>query len=311
MISSSSIIANAQMLITKTADAATEGHEPHPSAMLELRSNNQGFLIPRAALTSITDTSTIQNPVEGTAVVCTTTKADYPALPNTTPTLAVWDGSRWLFSYLRENVQLDLDKVRNFIFQNRDTDAKTFTTFPTTSPEFTEGSGLTGWEILIESNNSPVAQRPSFEFDHDDAIQKLIVDVEGVATVNNGDNVYFGYAVGIFVEDRLVNTQKFYAVSQAGACAFHKYNIRSILDGTTTLGTQVLNKQAGQTYNVKVGVRPLQKGESGEGSFSRLVFGNQAGNIQGTNTACGNLNFGTARSYMNVLTVEQHTIGAP
>lgn len=302
------LLTNAQMLITKTADAATNGNTPHPSAMLELRSDNQGFLIPRVALTGITDITTVPNPQEGTVVICTTTHADYPGLPNTIPTLTVWDGQQWLFSYLKENVVLDLDKVRNFVFQNQDSEAVTFTSFPSSSPSFTVGSGTTGWQILINSDHPSNAglQKPKYEFDYDKAAQRMVIDVEGIAAINNnGNGTQFGYAVGIFVEDKLVNAQKFYRTSPSGACTFHKYNIRAILEEENDSPTQILNKTAGNTYNVKVGVRALQKGESDEGTFSRLVFGADAGNRVGTNTPCGNLNAGTARSYMNVLTIEQ------
>lgn len=292
------------MLITKTADAATNGNTPHPSAMLELRSDNQGFLIPRAALTGITDITTVPNPQEGTVVFCTTTNADYAELPNNIPTLTVWDGQRWLFSYLKENVALDLDKVRNFVFQN--SGSVTFTNFPISSPTFAAGSDTNGWEILINSDSDPSPQKPAYEFDYDKAAQRMVIDVEGIAAINNnGDGTRFGYAVGVFVEDKLVNAQKFYRTSPSGACTFHKYNIRAILEEEDDSPTQILNKTAGNTYNVKVGVRALQKGESGEGTFTRLVFGADAGNRNGTNTPCGNLNAGTARSYMNVLTIEQ------
>ena len=92
--------------------------------------------------------------------------------------------------------------------------------------------------------------------------------------------------------------KNFYRTVPSGACSFHKYNIRAILEEENDSPTQILNKTAGNTYNVKVGVRALQKGESGEGTFTSLAFGTNAG-------TCQNLNAGTARSYMNVLTIEQ------
>lgn len=292
-------IAYSQVLITSNAMAATTGNVPDVSAMLELRSSNQGFLIPRVALTGVTDQITVQNPVEGTAVVCTTTKADYSTLPNTIPTLAVWDGEKWLFTHLRENVVLDLDKVRNFIFENNS--SVSINSFPSTSPSFAYGSNTTDWNILINSDAIATSTKPSFEFDYNQAKQKLVIDVEGVSTVDNGNAVNYGYVVGIFVENKLVNAQKFYRTSTSGSCTFHKYNIRAILDDDTDSPTQILNKLAGQSYNVKVGVRPLQKEESGEGTFTNLTFGAAA-------SGCDNLNAGTAKSYMNILTIEQRDV---
>lgn len=287
-----------QMLITNKTVAAS-GATPHPSAMLELRSTNQGFLIPRVALTSPTDQVTVPNPVEGTVVVCTTTRTDYSTLPNLIPTITVWDGTQWVFSHLRENVILDLDKVMNFIFDN--SGAVSISSFPSSSPSFAYGSGTTGWNILIDSNASATTVKPAFEFDYNKAKQKMVIDVEGVSTVNNNAGARYGYVVGIFVENKLVNAQKFYRTSTSGSCSFHKYNIRAILDDDTDSPTQILNKLAGQTYNVKIGIQPLQIGETGESSFTNLIFGNAA-------SGCDNLNADTAKSYMNVLTIEQRDI---
>lgn len=65
---------------------------PHTSAMLEVQAQDKGFLLPRVALTSLTDGATpINNPAEGLLIY--NTKAD--------PTLSlekgfyVWDGASW------------------------------------------------------------------------------------------------------------------------------------------------------------------------------------------------------------------------
>lgn len=295
----------AQMLITEKVTAPnTFVDPPHQSAILEVRSGSKGVLIPTAALTNLTDATTVQNPVEGSILFNTSTNATHPNIPTTRPALAVWDGNRWLFTYNKQNVDLDLDKVRNFIADNGST-VITISTFPTTAASFTYGESITSaWSVLINSANT--AQQPYFEFDAQDAEQRLVIDVEGVAAINNdASGANFSYAIGVFVNDKLVSVQKYESNSLNGACMFQKFNIRAILDEGTN--NTILNQNANLPYNVKLAVRALPK-NSGFANFDRLVFGNVAGNRVGTSTGCGNLNEGTARSYMNILTIERKHI---
>ena len=290
-------VVSSQVLITKMPVAAGS-EKPHESAMLELRSGDQGVLLPTAALQSVTDISTVPNPVEGTVVLNTTV---YPLVPTSKPTLAVWDGSKWLFTYTKENVILDLDKVRNYVAQNRDADVVAITSFPSSSPNFSFGNGISGWNILVDTQYSN--KKPSFEFDYDKAEQRMVIDAEGMATVDNSSSPgNFSYAVGIFVEDQLVSVKKFYQTATTGSCYFHKYNIRAILAQNTNSPNQILNKLAGQTYSVKIGVRALAR-DANDNNFTRLVFGDVAGS-----SCSNNLNKGTARSYVNILTIEKKHI---
>lgn len=64
--------------------------EPNASAVLELSSSNSGFLLTRVALTSLTDITTIPNPVEGLMVYSPTSNS-----ANLTPGVYVFDGTRW------------------------------------------------------------------------------------------------------------------------------------------------------------------------------------------------------------------------
>lgn len=280
---SSSVIFG-QVLITETATTNTPLQLPHASAMLEIRSNNKGVLLPTVNLTSPTDVTTVQTPTEGTVVYNLSTNVTQPLIPTTKPALALWDGSKWLFAYSKENVVLDLDKVRSYIADNGNT-VVDITSFPGTDPAgFTEGSGLTGWSTLITTTQA------SFEFAPSAATQKLVVDVEGVSAIDTDAN--FTYAVGIFVEDKLVSVQKYLSPVLTGtsSCLFQKFNIRAILDDAT-----VLNKPANALYNVKVAVRALQRPSN---DYANLRFGNSV-------SGCSNLNAGTARTYMNILTIER------
>jgi uncharacterized protein (TIGR02145 family) len=84
----SAVSMNAQVLIGGDGNG-----NPDPTAVLELRSNNLGLLLPRVALQSIEDKSTIDNPIAGLAVYNTT-----PAGTGATaivPGIYVFTGTAW------------------------------------------------------------------------------------------------------------------------------------------------------------------------------------------------------------------------
>ena len=60
---------------------------PDSSSILELKSNNSGFLLPRVALTDVTDTSTIPSPAKGLMVYNLSSNCDLA------PGLYLFDGS--------------------------------------------------------------------------------------------------------------------------------------------------------------------------------------------------------------------------
>ena len=62
---------------------------PDSSSILELKSNNSGFLLPRVALTDVTDTSTIPSPAKGLMVYNLSSNCDLA------PGLYLFDGSIW------------------------------------------------------------------------------------------------------------------------------------------------------------------------------------------------------------------------
>ena len=282
---------NAQVLVTKFPLQPGASEIPHESAMLEVRSSNQGILFPTVALQSSTDQVTVQNPVEGTVVLNTSVNSSNSSIPTSKPTLAVWDGTQWLFTYNKENVLLDLDKVRNYTAQN--TTSISFNSFPGSNPNFAMGDNTTNWSILIDSDTSP--QKPAFEFDYDKAEQRIVVDVEGMAAVNTTN---FSYAIGIFVDNKLVSAKKFYQSASSSSCYFQKFNLRALLtEQNPNSPTQILNKNAGQFYNIKIGVRPLSKDTATETATS-LTFGNASG-------TCDNINADTARTYINIFTIEK------
>ncbi len=66
------------------------GTAPNPSAMLDLSSTDKGVLIPRVALNSTTDNTTIQNPATSLIVYNT------QLVNNVNPGFYYWDGLKWV-----------------------------------------------------------------------------------------------------------------------------------------------------------------------------------------------------------------------
>ncbi len=82
----------------KTADAqvaiSTTPVTPAASAMLDIRSNNKGVLLPRIALQSATDVTTVANPETSLVVFNTATAGT--AANKVTPGYYYWSGNRWM-----------------------------------------------------------------------------------------------------------------------------------------------------------------------------------------------------------------------
>lgn len=288
-----------QVVITPVDNAAT-GVKPDPSAIMEVRNDKKGILFPEAPLTSPTDATTVNGPVEATTVLNTNTNSTAPAIPTKKQTLAVWDGTKWLFNYTDNDINASLDVVKVF---NADSGVipVSFTTFPTTSPVATlgESSSANNWKVLVNSNTA-VNGEPNFSYTSAIAKQKMVIEAEGMATVNSSDSDYadFGFEVGIFLDDKLVTAKKYFRpIITNASCSYSKYSINAIIDDQT-----YFTKAVGATYNVKLAVRPLPRRAN---NYNRLVFGDNAGFYWNSSTSsCTNLSKDSARSYMSILTIE-------
>lgn len=77
------------VFIPASAQVGIGTNNPHPSAVLDLESTNQGVLLPRVALTGTGDTSTIASPATSLMVYNTATAGGL------TPGFHYWDGTAW------------------------------------------------------------------------------------------------------------------------------------------------------------------------------------------------------------------------
>jgi hypothetical protein len=72
----------------------TDGSQPDSSAMLDVKSNNKGFLPPRVALSSINSPNPITSPANGLLIYNTATAGIPPN--NVTSGYYYWNGMRWI-----------------------------------------------------------------------------------------------------------------------------------------------------------------------------------------------------------------------
>ncbi|MRJ08006.1 hypothetical protein EDL99_03765 [Ornithobacterium rhinotracheale] len=270
---------NAQVLITETI--SDENVAPHPSAQLEIRHDKKGVYLPQVALDNARDVVNVKTPREGTLVFNTT-----KGLPESKyEGVAVWDGEKWLFS----NNEDDLSKVIDVV-QTRSYDGRPnvkINRFPDENPSFKKGDKFSNqWTILAENNTDTY-----FKYDSDKGVQKLIIDAEGLAAIDNyREASSLAYAVGIFVDNKLITVRKFKKESVSGLCTYHKFNIRGVLDSP-----EYFTKKANYAYNIKLAAIPLIRITS---NYNEITFG-------GVATGCHNLNEDTAKTYMNVLRIER------
>jgi len=88
---------------------------PDPSAMLEIRANNKGLLIPRVSLTQTTSSSPITSPATSLLVYNTATINDV------TPGYYYWDGTKWV-RLVGGNGDITCNTA-NFVLKSNGTDA--------------------------------------------------------------------------------------------------------------------------------------------------------------------------------------------
>jgi uncharacterized protein (TIGR02145 family) len=77
----------AQVVITN------DNSDPHPSAMLQVKSDNKGVLLPQVHLVSLTSPEPVQSPAVG--LVVQNIEMSNPALQTVVPGLYAWDGTLW------------------------------------------------------------------------------------------------------------------------------------------------------------------------------------------------------------------------
>jgi len=255
--------ANAQVLITKDKTVNT----PDPSAVLEIRDTEAGFLFPRANFNGTFDDNQtpVQNPVHGLTLLDTGSDRLYFWDTNVSP-------NRWIRNFRISDAEAILQRTINYSANS--TSGVSSSNWPNTVPSFTENSNTNGWTDLGVS----VTISPS------ETANDVFISAEGMAQLNNTTTTYYSFAIGLFVDGQLKVVRKFYT-GEISACTWKKFEINGLFQNMTP-----------GNHTVRLYGRNLRK--SAAGSVS-LYYGNRA-----PNTTCTNMNENMARIFLTAQLTE-------
>lgn len=256
---------NAQVLITKDKTADT----PDPSAILEIRDTEAGFLFPKANFNGVfnDNQNPVQNPVYGLTLLDTGTDRLY-----------FWDTEippgMWIRNFRVSDAEAILQKTINY--SSNSTQGVLINTGWSNSPDsFAENSGTNGWTSLgVNVTISPTK-----------AANDVFISAEGMAQLNNTSQDNYSFAIGLFVDGQLKVVRKFY-VAENSACTWKKFEVNGLFEN-----------MAPGNHTVQLYGRNLRK-SSGSGNLG-LYYGTKA-----PGTACTNMNENMARIFLTAQLTE-------
>lgn len=182
---------------------------PHPSAILDIHSANQGLSFPKIFLQSRTDVTTIVNPKRGLLVF------------NTNPALGggqgyyYWAGSRWEFIFTDLNDGL-LENLTKY-YSGFNTTAYNFSSGNFNNSVNSRGNPLNNqWTVITSLTQNIVIDRP---------VNETIFTFTGMMQANNsstGGNLLA--MIGFFVDDVLVDVKPI-ELKYGQNCAYRAFNV--------------------------------------------------------------------------------------
>ncbi len=235
----------AQVLITTDP---TLGNTPHSSAVLDVRDDRHGILLPQVALTSNTDNVTVPNPVTGLLVQNTTSgKSNF------------WAAGKWNRNFAVSDGLAIIQQTENFTGNSSASTA--VNTFPDTVPLFNLNDPTTGWTKLNASTTITVTKATNTNY----------VVSEGMVQINNDSftNQKFQFAIGIFVNGQLKIASKYYTTSTEYICNWRKFNLSGVFSDLPV-----------GTHTLEVYGRNLPVVTSG---YSQIVYGGNTSNCDNIN----------------------------
>ena len=243
-----------QVLITTNSSVY---NEPDNSSVLQIADNDKGFLMPRIANENV-----ISQPTESlTFYKSSTGKFNF------------YSGSQWSKIYEQEDAAQVIDVTKNFVANS--SGKTTITDFPSSIPNFTIGSGTTGWTDLNVYTTINITKSTNMN----------LVTVEGMSQINNTSNASsFQFAIGIFIDNQLKMVKNFHVDASEKKCNFKKFNIAGVFENLTA-GNHVVKVYA---YNL-----PKLSND-----YSNITYGAAA------STSCNNLNEEMARIVLSAQVAE-------
>lgn len=258
---------SAQIVITNKTSANLDN-----SAILKIDSDNKGILLPRLPLTSNTDIITVQNPQNSNIVFNTNSTSTLPQ------TVAFFENEKWNAIYNKEQAKEKLDWVTvssvvspgNIIITGY------------TPGAISLGTGTSGWTSLgITETKSFTRVKNSLAF-----------SLEGMAQIDKTLNEFYEYAIGIFVDDKLVVVRKYHKSAENNiTCNWHKF----ILNG-------VVNNLSTGTHTIKVMARNVCS--TSNSSTQSIYYGGIAHSSNTDNPPCPNMSEFLSKIVLSTTVVE-------
>lgn len=253
------LFSKSQMLITTNSEEYTV---PDASAALHIADSDKGVLLPRVYLNSSTDATTVNTPAESVLVYNTKDEK-----------FKFWSENKWNKQFeVSDAVEL-IEVTKNFT--GNSSNKVTIDTFPAAIPNFTLGSGTTGWTDLNVSTTIPVTKPANTN----------LVTVEGMTQIDNVNTASsYQFAIGIFVDNQLKIVRKFFGYSTNATCLWKKFNLAGVFENLS-VGNHVVKVYA---YN-------LPKLSN---NYTLISYGGAS------STSCNNLNEEMARIYITAQLAE-------
>jgi len=255
-----------QVVITDKATLSLDN-----TAILKLDSDTKGILLPRISLGSNVDITTIPSPQEGNIVFNTNSTASLPQ------SVAYFDTGSWNALFTKEQVQSKLDLINTSSFSS----AGGIVVTGFTPGAISLGSDTANWVSLgITDSKTFTRANNSFAF-----------TLEGMAQLDKSLNEYFQFAIGIFVDDKLVVVRKYHKQNEAFTCSWHKF----VLNG-------VVNNLSIGNHVIKVMARNISS--TSNSPSQSIVYGGVAQSSNTGNPSCDNISSFLSKISLNTTIVE-------
>lgn len=227
-----------QVVMTDKAQAILD-----KSAILKLDSDKKGVLYPRIPLTSNLDVTTVSNPQNGNIVFNTNSSSTLPQ------TVAYFDAGKWNALYTKEYITSKFD----WVSVNSVSSAGNIVITGFTPGAISLGIGTSGWTSLGITDTKTFSRTKN----------SLAFTIEGMTQLDRSTDQFYEYAVGIFVDDKLVVVRKYHKQAEVFTCSWHKF----ILNG-------VVNNLSVGNHTIKVMARNISS--TSNSSTQRIVYGGVA-----------------------------------
>ncbi|MEG0761167.1 hypothetical protein [Chryseobacterium sp.] len=255
-----------QVVMTDRTEPILDG-----TAILKLDSDQKGVLLPRISLSSNVDIATVESPQNGSIVFNTNSTTTLPE------TVAYFDNSKWNALLTKDQILPKLDLVNTSSVSS----AGNISVTGFIAGAITLGSGTTNWTSLgITDTKTFTRTNNSFAF-----------TLEGMAQLDRASDSYFQYAVGIFVDDKLVVVRKYHKQKEDFTCSWHKFVLNGVVNNLTV-----------GSHTIKVMARNIAS--SSGSSTQKIIYGGVAQSSNTGNPSCDNMSDFLSKISLNTTVVE-------